>query len=139
MLFPLPSSLHDAAILNDEDLVSTDHRGEPERSEVSQSPSTTPEGAPTCCLSHTCVPPRWWCGWRRLWPEKLGWPSHYGYPMQTLPTERDLAKIVPPTSSLVGGGCKLLAEASGIKKDLVLCLKTVKYFCKTCICAGSPT
>lgn len=38
MLCPLPSSLHDAAILDDEDLVSTDHRGEPERSEVSHPP-----------------------------------------------------------------------------------------------------
>lgn len=46
MLCPLPSSLHDAAILDDKDLVSTDHRGEPERSEVSQSPTTTPEGGP---------------------------------------------------------------------------------------------
>lgn len=102
-------------------------------------PPRHPRGAPTCCLSHTCVPPRWWCGWRRLWPEKLGWPSHYGYPTQTLPTERDLGKTVPPTRSLVGGGCKWRAEASGIKKDLVLRLKTVMYFCKTCICAGSPT
>ena len=94
-------------------------------------------GPSTCCPFHTCVPPRWWCGWHRLWPEKPGWPSHYGYPTQTLPTERDLGKTVHPTRPLVGGGCKWLAEASGIKKDLVLRLKTEKCFCETCLGAGS--
>lgn len=123
MLCPLPSSLHNAAILDDEYLVSTDHRGEPERSEVSHPPQHL-RGPPTCCPSHTCVPPRWWCGWRRLWPEMPGWPAHYGYPMQMLPTERNLGKTVPPT----GRGMQVASRGLRNQKGPCFALENCKVF-----------